>query len=187
MTSLIKVLVGTLALILGGCVPSLHPFYVDKDVAFDPSVLGTWSDKESKETWEFTKHGERGYKLLYTDDEGRQGRFIVYRFRLAGNTLLDLYPEEPEFQASEVYKNHVLRLHTFALVQHTESKAQLEFLDLDWLQRFLADHPAALQHEMVTDRLILTAPTLELQKFLLIHLKTSGAFSEPEELIRQKT
>jgi len=60
MTSLIKVLVGTLLLILGGCVPSLHPFYVDKDVAFDPSVLGTWSDKESKETWEFTKHGERG-------------------------------------------------------------------------------------------------------------------------------
>ena len=106
---------------------------------------------------------------------------------MAGNTLLDLYPEEPEFQASEVYKNHVLRLHTFLLVQHNESRAQLKFLDPDWLKRFLADHPAALQHEMVADRLILTAPTLELQKFFLTHFKTPGAFSEPEEVIRKKT
>ena len=116
MKTLIRLLTLTLLLTLGGCVPSLQPFYADKDVAFDPTLLGTWSGDEGKDTWEFTKHGERGYKLHYTDEEGRQGRFVVYRFRLAGNNLLDLYPEEPEPRANDFYKHHLLRLHTFLLV-----------------------------------------------------------------------
>jgi hypothetical protein len=83
MKALVRPLALTVLLTLGGCVPSLQPFYADKDLAFDPTLLGTWIGDDGKDTWEFTKHGERGYKLHYTDKEGRQGRFVVYRFRLA--------------------------------------------------------------------------------------------------------
>jgi hypothetical protein len=186
MKTLIRLLALTVLLTLGGCVPSLQPFYAEKDVAFDPTLLGTWSGDEGKDTWEFTTHGERGYTLLYTDKEGRQGRFVVYRFRVAGNNLLDLYPEEPEPRADGFYKHHLLRLHTFLLVLQSEPTARITTLDPDWLQRFLANNPAALQHQKVAERLILTASTLELQNFILTHLKTPGAFGEPDELIRKK-
>ena len=186
MKTLISLLTLTALLTLGGCVPSLQPFYVDKDVAFDPTLLGTWSGDEGKDTWEFTKHGERGYQLLYTDEEGRRGSFVVYRFKLADNNLLDLYPEEPEPRASDVYKHHLLRLHTFLLVLQSEPVLKITGLDLKWLQRFLGNNSAALQHQNVAERLILTASTLELQNFILTHLKTPGAFDEPDELIRKK-
>jgi hypothetical protein len=186
MKTLLTLLTLTLLLILGGCVPSLQPFYADKDVAFDPTLLGRWSGDNGKDTWEFTKHGERGYKLLYTDEEGRQGRFVVYRFRVADNILLDLYPEEPEPRASDFYKQHLLRTHTFLLVLQSEPTARITALEPDWLQRFLTNNPAALQHQQVAERLILTGSTLELQSFILTHLKTPGAFSDPDELIRKK-
>jgi hypothetical protein len=186
MRTLIRLLTLALLLTLGGCVPSLQPFYADKDVAFDPTLLGTWSDDGGSDTWEFTKHGERGYKLHCTDEEGRQGRFVVFRFRLAGNNLLDLYPEEPEPQADEFYKRHLLRLHTFLLVLQSEPTVRITTLDPDWLQRFLANNATALQHQRVAERLILTASTAELQNFILAHLKTPGAFGEPDELIRKK-
>jgi hypothetical protein len=187
MRTLIRLLALVLLLTFGGCVvPSLQPFYADKDVAFDPTLLGTWCGGEGKETWEFTKHGERGYKLLYTDEDGKQERFVVYRFRLMGNNLLDLYPEEPEPQASDFYKHHLLRLHTFLLVLQSEPTVRITTLDPDWLQRFLANDASALRHQRVAERLILTASTPELQNFILAHLKTPAAFGEPDELIRKK-
>jgi len=155
-------------------------------VTFDPTLLGTWSGDESKETWEFTNQGERSYKLLYSDEDGRQGRFVVYRFRVADNNLLDLCPEEPEPRASDFYKHHLLRLHTFFLILQSEPTMRITTLEPDWLQRFLANNPAVLQHERVAERLILTASTLELQSFILAHLKTPGAFGEPDELIHKK-
>ena len=186
MKTLVTIWTLTLLLILGGCVPSLQPFYAEKDVSFDPTLLGTWSGDKDKDTWEFAKHGERGYKLLYMDEEGRQGRFVVYRFRVAGNNLLDLYPEEPESRATDIYKHRLLRLHTFLVILQSEPTVRITTLEPDWLQRFLANNLATLQHQQVAERLILTGSTVELQNFILTHLKTPGAFSEPDELIRKK-
>ena len=50
MKTLISLLTLTVLLTLEGCVPSLQPFYTDKDVAFDPTLLGTWSGDGGKDT-----------------------------------------------------------------------------------------------------------------------------------------
>ena len=186
MRALTRLLTLAVLLTLGGCVTSLQPFYTDTDVVFDPTLLGTWSGDQGQDTWEFTKHGERGYKLLYTDEEGRQGRFVVYRFRVADNNLLDLYAEEPEPRANDLYRDHLLRVHTFLLILQGEPAVRVTTLDPDWVQQFLANNPGALPHQKVAERLVLTASTLELQKFILGHLKTPGAFGEPDELVRKK-
>src|SRR5947207_2132434 len=62
---------------LAGCLPtSINPLYTDKDLAFDPALVGVWSDKDdSKETWTFEKAGEKSYKFLYTESDGRTGLF----------------------------------------------------------------------------------------------------------------
>ena len=105
---------------------------------------------------------------------------------MAGNNLLDLYPEEPEPQADDFYKHHLLRLHTFLVVLQSEPTARNTTFEPDWLLQFLANNPPALQHQKVAERLVLTASTLELQKFIVAHLKTPGAFGKPDELIRKK-
>lgn len=184
MKTLASLLTLMFLLISGGCVPSLQPFYTNKDVIFEPSLLATWTD--SKETWDFKKDSERGYKLAYTDDDGKQGEFMVHLFRVEGKNFLDLFPEKPDLRANDFYKNHLLRLHTLLLVLQIEPTLRITTVDPEWLKKFLGKNPAAVRHEKVADELVFTASSEELQQFLLTHLKTEGALSEPSDLIRKK-
>ena len=35
-----------LAVLLGGCVPSLHPLYTEKEIVFEEKLLGVWTQSE---------------------------------------------------------------------------------------------------------------------------------------------
>ncbi|MCK5270910.1 MAG: hypothetical protein KAJ46_09000, partial [Sedimentisphaerales bacterium] len=50
-----------------GCVPSLHSLYTDKDVIFNPNLVGLWAEENAPESWCFTKYDEKSYRLVYTD------------------------------------------------------------------------------------------------------------------------
>jgi hypothetical protein len=54
-------------LVLAGCVPSLHPLFTDSDLVFDHQLLGTWSQRDSKDSWTFEKSGTNAYRLSTTD------------------------------------------------------------------------------------------------------------------------
>jgi hypothetical protein len=58
-------------------------------------------------------------------------------------------------------------------------------LSYDWLGQLLATNPAALRHLVIKTgdkpedrRIVLTADTPELQRFVIRHLKTEGAWKE---------
>ena len=52
---------------LGACVPSVYPLYTDKDLRFEPVLIGTWAEKpEADETWTFTKADDTSYGLVVT-------------------------------------------------------------------------------------------------------------------------
>jgi hypothetical protein len=176
----------SLLLMLTGCVPSLHPLYNAQDVIFDPALLGVWGEKDSQETWAFTKADAQAYKLIYTDEKNKRGEFIVHLVKVEDHLFLDLFPVEPELPQNEFYQGHLLRAHTFMRVSQIEPTLRLACLDPDWLKNRLAKNPAAIRHEKVNDEILLTASTPELQQFLLAHLKTRGAFGEPSEMERQK-
>jgi hypothetical protein len=62
-------------------------------------------------------------------------------------------------------------------------------LSYDWLGQLLATNPAALRHLVIkTDdnpadrRIVLTADTAELRRFVIRHLKTDGTWKESLEL-----
>jgi hypothetical protein len=72
------VVVFGIALLLAGCITSLHPFYTEKDLLFDPSLLGTWvavnpepGRQEEKEamTWTFARSGEKSYDVVIQEKE----------------------------------------------------------------------------------------------------------------------
>ena len=174
-------------LLLAGCVPSLHPLYTDQDVIFDQSALGVWAEDDSKETWALNRGGKKEYKLVHTDEDGKKGEFIAHLLKVEGRMFLDLYPVEPELRENDFYRDHLLRVHTFAAVLQIEPALRITYLDPDWLKKFLDKQPSALRHEKINDEVVITASPKELQKFLLTHLKTDGAFSEPSELKRKKS
>ena len=94
------------------------------------------------------------------------------------------------------YKFHFQRVHTFLHVEVDGKTLTLAPMNPNWLEKHLQNDPDALSHTLVTplghvptgkednaaERNLLTASTAELQRFLLKHVDTEGAFGDPIEL-----
>jgi hypothetical protein len=189
---------GILAIGAAGCIPtSIHPLYSEKDLVFEPLLVGVWKEKdESKENWKFEKAGEKKYRLITTEDDGSTGEFEVHALKLGGLLFLDLSPDGcgvKDTTCTGYYQAHLQPMHSFLkITQLDPTTLQISAMDLKWLAGFLKENPQAIRHEKLggekdDPQIILTASTPELQAFVTRHLKTPGAFSnEPSILKRSK-
>lgn len=183
-------LLASLALLLSltACVPSLHPLYTDEDLRYDPNLLGEWRETEGQERWQFQPvslpTGGTAYRLIHTDCEGVTGEFDVRLVNVGGQQFLDLFPTEAEARGNDFYRGHFQPVHTFVRLTQTQSELRLGYLKSEWLNEQFKAHPEALRHERVNGEIVLTAQPKELQRFLLLHLATPGAFDETLVLTR---
>jgi hypothetical protein len=155
--------------LIAGCIPSLNPLYTDETIVFEPALVGTWKQPQGAARWQFTKRDEKSYGLVYTDDQGQQGRFIGRLVRLEGELFLDLYPEDEQIDASGFYKFHLVPMHTIYRVRGPQPKLELAAIDFKWLDEYLAAHPQEIECATFSGRKLITAPTAEVQKFVLAH------------------
>ncbi len=178
-------LLGMLSL-TAGCVLSLHPIWADEDIVFEPALVGVWEDDD--ETWAFSQRNDsQRYDLVYTDSDGKEGKFTVTLVNVQGTLFLNLLPKEPVLEANEFYKWHLLPLNSFAHVKRIEPTLRMSFPDVDWLGDHLEAYPDAIEHELYDGtNPILTASTAELQAFWLKHTETEEAFTEALDLRRKE-
>jgi DNA-directed RNA polymerase subunit H (RpoH/RPB5) len=175
-----------LAAILGGCVPSLHSLFTDKDVFFEPQLVGTWSAEHSKEIWQFTKQADSNtYEFIYTDENGNKGSFAGTLGRINGMIFLDLFPDNSEIQANDFYKAHLVPAHTFLKIEQIQPTLKMRLMNPDKLGKMLASDPNLLKHEVIEDnRVVITASTQQLQQFMKQHANDEDLFGEPTDLKR---
>lgn len=174
-------------LVLAGCVPSLNPLYTEKDLIFDPALVGVWSEQDdSQETWAFEKTGEKQYKLVYTE-QGKAGEFEVHLLKLGNTLYLDFFPESDGLKDSkrnDFYLSHFVPGHMFAKVTQIEPTLRLAVMNPDWLKKLLEKNPKAIDHQGISDdRIVLTASTKDLQK--LVTANANEAFGDPTTLKRR--
>ena len=174
-----------LAVLLGGCVLSLHPLYTENDLIFEKKLLGTWSKNGSTETWQFKRgKGENYYKMILTDDKGKKGSFDASLGKLNNMMFLNIFPQEPELKETGYYQFHILRANSFIRIEQIEPTLIMQLMNPDTVKKMLKNDPNLIKHEIVQDRLILTASTKELQEFMKAHANDKGLFGEPGELKR---
>ena len=149
-----------------GCLPSLNPVYTEKQVVFEPAVIGQWKQENSNVVWDFRKAGEKAYQLVYTDNDGQMGRFVATLAEIEGQYFLDLYPEEVSIDANAFYRLHLVPIHTVYRVKSIEPEFVLSAIDGKWLESFLAENPDQVQHAKYHNRTLITAETAELQEFV---------------------
>jgi len=182
-----------LGLLCAGCVPSWNPFYTDKDLVFDPTLVAAWKPTEgpaeSPETWAFTRASDRSYQLLHTDEEKRQATFDVRLFRLNNQRFIDLYLTRIEGDGLKVNAWAGVSLvpaHILLKVEQIEPTLKLAAMNPDWLKKHLQQRPDAIAHRVMADgSLVLAATTADLQKFILAHLADDEFFGGPMELKRR--
>jgi len=205
----VKVL-GTLglALILSGCVftLSIHPFYSDETLVFEPGLVGTWveekkpGENQPKQKWptlwtfrrsEFEEDGKKreGYEVLI-DDEGFISEFKVFAFRVGDCLFLDLYPQEGG-ALTPMYAFHVIAAHTVWRVSLDKGVLQMSDLDKQWLAGTIDAKKVDIAHTRLgkgtpSDTVILTAPTDALQGLLKQCSATAASFGEAQKLQRWK-
>jgi hypothetical protein len=175
-------IVVSLLLGLSGCVPSLHGLYAENDVVFEPALLGDWTEDkaESESVLTFTRGEGREYKLVWLERKDKSS-FVAHLVKVGDKLFLDL-ASDPAVDCPTLS----VPVHMFILVSQTAPKLQMRDFDEDWLKAFLTKNPGALKHEVVDKDIIVTASTKQLQSFLLRHVNTKAAFSQPVQYVRKK-
>lgn len=186
MRTRIPVLIMAVLILAAGCIRSLHPIYTEQDIVFEPGLIGRWDD-DGDAVWSFSKGDGNSYNLVITDDEGNRDPFVAYLVKIEENLFMDLLPEaqdSKERKVSDFYEFHFLPVHTFYYVKQIGPAFQMCAPDPDWLKKLLAEQPGAIQHEKIDNEILFTAPTKDLQAFLIKHLHDEGAFGEPSNMKR---
>jgi hypothetical protein len=165
--------------LLSGCLClSLHPLYSGKDVVFDPALLGNWTVANTQVYWSITRAGQNHYRMVYVDEDHKQGEFVARLVSVQGTMFLDLFPTETKsLPGNSFYAGHFLPVHSLFQVIRTKPTPQLAVLSEEWLRKFRARHPSAIRYEEVNGNIYLTGSPREMQRFLVAHLKTKGAFA----------
>jgi hypothetical protein len=179
----IILLLGGLALV--GCVPSLNPLYLERDLVYDPAFLGEWSEDGTKDKWRFEPGEDRSYRVTFRDGD-EEGVFIVRLLELDGHRYLDFEPVRDGIKAmgqTGFYQIHWVPAHTFARVELKDGVLRMAMVNVDWLAKKLEQDPGCLAHRRRgDDDLVLTASTEELQRFVQEH--RTELFGDTMELRR---
>ena len=190
MKTTIRIAAGlALSAFFAGCVAtSVYPFYTAKDIVFEPALVGTWGEPGAtnapNEQWRFEKAEGQAYKLTVQEKE-KPTEFDTCLFKLKGGLFLDIYPRERP--------DNSLPLHYLFKVNRLAPSLEVSLLDYDWLTKLVEKNPRAVRHIIVPKKLgesdggdlVLTADTAELQRFILKHLNTEGAFGKSQVMERR--
>jgi hypothetical protein len=164
------------ALLIASCVQSLHPLYTQKELVFEPKLVGTW-ESEGGNLWIFLKSSEKSYDLIYTEKE-TPAKFAAHLVKLGTHRFLDLYPISIDLK-NDLQQAHLLPTHMFFRVWLDKDTLRLATLEHDWLKKMIDEKKISTQHEVVDRRVVLTAPTAELQQLVVAHADDHGAFPKP--------
>lgn len=178
------ILIALLGLLLSSClVKSLQPFFHEKDVIFNPNLMGIYLDADSV-TWEIEQHkyakgifqgdtADNSYLVKMHEEDGSVSTFNVHMFELDGIKYLDFFPV-----LNDRYNNfsgyHVVPVHSLARIEVKSSdKLVISWFNEEWLNQLFEKNRVKISHEVIsvgdyeeTKEYVLTASTSELQKFI---------------------
>ncbi len=176
-----------MGVVLAGCiVPSVYPYYTEKDVVTDPALLGSWvkagGDANDKSSWLFEKSGEQAYKATIVDNE--TNFYSVHLFKLKDQMFMDAMLLLKS--GAGIPPHYLMKV---AQIQPTLKTATVNY---QWMDEYLEKHPDAIRHTIALDdpqdtntaHTVLTAETKELQKFFLKHLDDTNLFGDFDEMKR---
>ena len=174
-----------LAIILSGClIQSLHPLYTDKELVFEDKLVGKWSENGDS-ILEFKKAEGKAYQMRVFD--GKDGRYEAHLVKLKDMMFLDVYPDDATMEGMQgFYGVHLLPVHTFMRVDQIDPNLQLRAMGYEKLVEMLEEDPNLLKHEVLEDHLVLTAPTGQLQRFIVKYANVEGVFGDVTEFIRHR-
>jgi hypothetical protein len=170
-----------------GCVPSLHPVFTKGDVVFEEKLLGEWREKHvagKASVVTITRLDDNAYRVV-SGNPGKTGVFRAHLVRLGKHLFMDLSPGK-KLPKDGFHGVPYIPTHLVVRVHLDGAELRMDGVDHRKLEKMLERNPAALKHEKVKGSVLITAPTAELQKFLIAHAVGDALFGKGKPLVKRQ-
>jgi len=168
------------ATLMAGCdevpsVVSLHPIYDARTLVLEPALAGSWLSEDgapSHDTWTFEQSAnDKTYQLRITeaDAEHKTIDFDAAVVQLGGVLFLDVCSKDTGETGAPAHA--ILRLRV------EEGGLELQEINNKWLADTLATG-GVLPYIKTNNKVVITAPTTDLQLFLQHHSNDRLAFPD---------
>src|SRR5436189_1393421 len=178
-----------LIIFLSGCLNTLHPIFTEKDLAYDPKLIGTWKienqgNKGSAVISNLTTESsldipgtissikQKGYFISYRDENGKVSeQYIAFLARIGKHLYFDYYPadKKEDRKIDEFFGVHLVKMHTSYRVEIlNDGSFELSQLDGSYVKNMIDEKKIRISHETdADDNITITASTKELQQYIL--------------------
>ena len=178
-----------LLIFLSSCLTTLHPIFTEKDLAYDPKLIGVWntenegkkgkviiSNLASENSVELPGNisviKQKGYFIIYQDENGKvSDQYIAFLARIGKHLYFDYFPadKKEDRKLDEFFGVHFVRMHTSYRVEILKDGSfELSQLDGSYVKSLIDEKKIRISHETdADDNTVITASTKELQQYLL--------------------
>ena len=178
-----------LLIFLSSCLTTLHPIFTEKDLSYDPKLIGVWntenqgnkgrviiSNLATENSLELSGNistiKQKGYFIIYLDSTGKTSeQYIAFLARIGKHLYFDYYPAEKkeDRKIDEFFGVHFVKMHTSYRVDISKDRSfDLTQLDEGYVRKLIEEKKIRISHETdADDNTVITASTKELQQYLL--------------------
>ena len=178
-----------LLIFLSSCLTTLHPIFTEKDLAYDPKLIGVWNtENEGKKgkviinnlatdnsvelPGNISAIKQKGYFIIYQDENGKvSDQYIAFLARIGKHLYFDYFPtdKKEDRKIDEFFGVHFVRMHTSYRVEILKDGSfELSQLDGSYVKSLIDEKKIRINHETdADDNTVITASTKELQQYLL--------------------
>ena len=200
------ILIVVLAILAGSCIPSLFPLYTKDDILFDDRIEGEWDggfDYLGIWTIEKLEHHPGAnfmspkwiepdkdsdpenlvYKLSIrqkTETDTVEAEFKLHLLELGDYMYMNIHPDDYDLY-HEFLSWHMIAANTFMRVEIQEDRLEVRAFDPSFLEKLIDENRIRIDH-MRLGGILITAPTGDLQKFVMKYSDEKGALFEPDVL-----
>jgi hypothetical protein len=196
-----------LLIFLSGCLHTLHPIFTEKDLAYNPKLIGTWktenqgnkgravitnlANENSLELpGNISSIKQKGYLISYQDENGATSeRYIAFLAQIGKHLYFDYFPadKKEDQKIDEFFAAHFVKMHTSYRVEiSNDGSFEISQLDEGYVTKLIDEKKIRISHEIDADNnTVITASTKELQQYLLKYGDEPSAYRSDKTIFKK--
>jgi hypothetical protein len=198
----IILIVSLLLVLAASCIPSLYPLYTGKDLVTDDRLVGTWdAGKNSKwivERFDYNPQKgpwysdwtspakQKSYRLTVLEKHGGdtlKAEFVMHMLVLDGKYFLNYFPADYTLE-HDFLSWHMIEANNFSRIRVTQDSLVLNFFDPSYLEEMIDRNRIRIAHIRYDSGILITAPTRDLQQFIIKYGQEPGFLLDPDIMKR---
>lgn len=161
---------------------SFHPLFTEQNAELKPEFEGFWTMPVFDWTMSLKKAGDNFYHFIDDLDDPtylHEAAFV----KLKGELLIDLRGVLPENMGDNDFRNSFLPFHSIYKCKISGDTLFISSLNYSWFYNYAVEKNLPLKFEWVSNGMLLTYTTEELQSFFTEHINEEGIFDDPGIII----